>query len=105
MEVESVMSETLSILSMDIKSLAILAFCGLLALFGIYKILRQSISLIFWVFLVVVGVLGIGYVLRPDMTTQIVDKIKSGEITNLIPENQRKILDDQMNSVNPAVQR
>lgn len=58
-------------MSLDVKSLAILIVCGLLALFGIYKVLRQGIMMIFWVLLIVVGALGIGYVLRPDLTGEI----------------------------------
>ncbi len=71
---------------LDFKSLAIIIPCGLIALFGIYKILRQSISLIFWIALVVVGALGVGYVLKPDVTRQVVSKIKSGDVKNLISE-------------------
>jgi hypothetical protein len=77
-----------NISDLDFKSWAILVPCGLLALFGLYKILRQSISLIFWVALVIIGAFGIGYVLRPDITSQVVDKIKSGEINNLVSEEQ-----------------
>ncbi len=80
------MNETLSISNLDFKSLAILVACGLLALFGLYKILRQSISLIFWVLLVVIGILGIGYVLKPDVTSQVVSKIKSGDVKDLISD-------------------
>ena len=75
-----------NISNLDFKSWAILVPCGLMTLFGLYKILRQSISLIFWVALVVIGALGIGYVLKPDVTRQVVDKIKSGEINNLVSE-------------------
>ena len=91
------MNETLNIMSLDVKSLAILIVCGLLALFGIYKILRQGISLIFWVLLVVVGALGIGYVLSPDLTSHVVAKIKSGEFSSLIPEEQRNTLRNHLN--------
>ena len=73
---------------MDFKSWAIIIPCGLIALFGLYKILRQSISLMFWVALVIIGSLGIGYVLKPDITRQVVSKIKSGDIKNLILEEQ-----------------
>ncbi len=84
------MNETVNISNLDFTSWAILIPCGLVAMFGIYKILRQSISLIFWIALVVVGALGIGYVLKPDVTKQVVTKIKSGEIKDLIskePQN------------------
>ncbi len=80
------MDETINITNLGFKSWAILIPCGLIALFGIYKILRQSISLIFWIALVVIGALGIGYVLKPDATSQVITKIKSGEIKNLISE-------------------
>jgi len=82
------MNESLDISNLDFKSWAIIVPCGLIALFGLYKILRQSISLIFWVALVVIGALGIGYVLKPDITSQVVTKIKSGDIKNLVPEEQ-----------------
>ncbi len=75
-----------NISNLDLKSWAIIIPCGLIALFGFYKILRQSISLIFWAALVIIGSLGVGYVLKPDMTRQVVSKIKSGEIKNLISE-------------------
>ncbi len=75
-----------NISNLDFKSWAIIIPCGLIALFGFYKILRQSISLIFWAALVIIGSLGVGYVLKPDMTRQVVSKIKSGEIKNLISE-------------------
>ena len=77
-----------SISNLDFKSWAIIIPCGLIALFGFYKILRQSISLIFWAALVIIGSLGVGYVLKPDMTRQVVSKIKSGDIKNLISEEQ-----------------
>ena len=77
-----------SISNLDLKSWAIIIPCGLIALFGFYKILRQSISLIFWAALVIIGSLGVGYVLKPDMTRQVVSKIKSGDIKNLISEEQ-----------------
>ncbi|HJO55165.1 MAG TPA: hypothetical protein QF423_00650 [Candidatus Scalindua sp.] len=77
-----------NISNLDFKSWAIIVPCGLIALFGFYKILRQSISLIFWAALVIIGSLGVGYVLKPDMTRQVVSKIKSGEIKNLISEEQ-----------------
>ncbi len=80
------MEETLNIADLDFKSWAIVIPCGLIALFGTYKILRQSISLIFWIALVVVGALGVGYVLKPDVTSQVVSKIKAGEINNLISD-------------------
>ncbi len=80
--------ETLNIADLDFKSLAIIIPCGLIALFGIYKILRQSISLVFWIALVVIGALGVGYVLKPDITSQVVHKIKSGEINNIVSEEQ-----------------
>lgn len=91
------MNETLNIVSMDFKSLAIITVCGIFALFGIYKLLRQGISLLFWVLLVVVGTLGIGYVLKPDLTNHVVAKIKSGEFVDLIPEEQRNTLRDHLN--------
>ncbi len=91
------MNETLNIVSLDFKSLAIIIICGILVLFGIYKILRQGISLIFWILLVVVGVLVVGYVLKPDLTSQVVDKIKSGEFIDLIPEEQKNTLRDHLN--------
>ena len=84
------MNETLNISNLDFKSWAIIIPCGLITLFGLYKILRQSISLIFWVALVVIGALGLGYVLKPDITSQVVTKIKSGEIKNLVPDEQKK---------------
>ncbi|MCP4367667.1 MAG: hypothetical protein GY797_06090 [Deltaproteobacteria bacterium] len=90
------MNETLNISSLDAKSLAIIIVCGILALFGIYKILRHGISLLFWVLLVVVGALGMGYVLRPDLTSDVVDKIKSGEFISLIPEEQKHTLLDHL---------
>ncbi|GAX62113.1 hypothetical protein SCALIN_C28_0316 [Candidatus Scalindua japonica] len=85
------MNETINISDLDLKSWAIIFSCGLLALFGIYKILRQSISLIFWISLVVIGALGIGYILKPNVTKQVVTKIKSGEIKNLISEEQESM--------------
>lgn len=91
------MNEASNIMDLDIKSIAIIVACGLIALFGLYKILRQGILLLFWVSLVVVGILGIGYVLRPDFTSQVVTKIKSGEITSLIPEAQKKTLIEHLN--------
>ncbi len=86
------MNETSAFASLDFKSWAIIVACGLIILFGLYKILRQSFSLIFWVSLVVAGALGISYVLGPDVTNQIVSKIKSGEIMNLIPDEQKDVL-------------
>ncbi len=80
------MNETVNISNLDFKSWAIIIPCGLIAMFGLYKILRQSISLILWVALVIIGSLGVGYVLKPDITNQIVSKIKSGEINNLASE-------------------
>jgi len=77
-----------NISNLDLKSWAIIIPCGLIALFGLYKILRQSISLMFWAALVIIGSLGVGYVLKPDMTRQVVSKIKSGDIKNLISEEQ-----------------
>ncbi|MBT3877630.1 MAG: hypothetical protein HON76_13325 [Candidatus Scalindua sp.] len=82
------MNETVNISNLDFKAWAILIPCGLITLFGLYKILRQSISLIFWVALVVIGALGIGYVLKPEVTSQVVSKIKSGEIKSMISEEQ-----------------
>lgn len=82
------MNETVNISNLDLKAWAILISCGLITLFGLYKILRQSISLIFWVALVVIGALGVGYVLKPDMTRQVVNKIKSGEIKNMVSGEQ-----------------
>lgn len=87
----------LNITNLDFKSLAIIVVCGLLVLFGIYKILRQGITLLFWVLLVAIGALGIGYVLRPDITSQIIAKIKSGEFISLIPEEQKNMLRDYLN--------
>ena len=81
----------MNILDLDFKSWAIIIPCGLIALFGTYKILRQSISLIFWVALVVVGALGVGYVLKPEVTSQVVSKIKSGDVKNLISDEQESI--------------
>ena len=75
-----------NISNLDFKSWAILVPCGLIALFGLYKILRQSISLMFWVALVIIGAFGVGYILKPDLTNQVVDKIKSGEIKNMASE-------------------
>ena len=80
-----------NISNLDFKSWAILVPCGLIALFGLYKILRQSISLIFWVALVLIGAFGVGYILRPDITNQVVDKIKSGEIKNMVSEEQKHV--------------
>ncbi len=80
------MNETVNISNLDFKAWAILIPCGLIALFGTYKILRQSISLIFWIALVVVGALGVGYVLKPDVTRQVVSKIKTGDVKNLISD-------------------
>ena len=82
----STMNDTVNISNLDFKSWAIIIPCGLIAIFGLYKILRQSISLILWVALVIIGSLGIGYVLKPDITSQIVSKIKSGEINNMASE-------------------
>ena len=82
------MNETVNISNLDFKAWAILIPCGLITLFGLYKILRQSISLIFWVALVVIGALGIGYVLKPEVTSQVVSKIKSCEIKSMISEEQ-----------------
>ena len=79
----------MNIAELDFKSWAIIIPCGLIALFGLYKILRQSISLLFWVGLVIIGSLGIGYVLKPDITSQVVNKIKSGEINNMVSEEQK----------------
>ncbi|MCP4253531.1 MAG: hypothetical protein GY775_08985 [Candidatus Scalindua sp.] len=76
----------MNIADLDFKSWAIIIPCGLIAIFGIYKILKQSISLIFWIALVVVGALGVGYVLKPDVTRQVVSKIKSGDVKNLISD-------------------
>ena len=75
-----------NISNLDFRSWAILIPCGLIALFGLYKILRQSISLMFWVALVIIGAFGVGYILKPDLTNQVVDKIKSGEIKNMASE-------------------
>jgi hypothetical protein len=82
------MNETVNISNLDFKSWAIIIPCGLITVFGLYKILRQSISLILWVALVVIGALGMGYVLKPDVTRQVVSKIKSGEIKNMVSEEQ-----------------
>ncbi len=76
----------MNIADLDFKSWAIIIPCGLIAIFGVYKILRQSISLIFWIALVVVGALGVGYVLKPDVTSQVVSKIKSGDVKGLISD-------------------
>jgi hypothetical protein len=84
----SIMNETVNISNLDFKAWAILIPCSLITLFGLYKILRQSISLILWVALVVIGALGMGYVLKPDVTRQVVTKIKSGEIKNMVSEEQ-----------------
>ncbi len=81
----------MNIADLDFKAWAILIPCGLIALFGTYKILRQSISLIFWIALVVVGALGVGYVLKPEVTSQVVSKIKSGDVKNLISDEQESI--------------
>jgi hypothetical protein len=75
-------------LDLDFKSWAIIIPCGLIALFGLYKILRQSISLIFWAALVIIGAFGIGYVLKPDITSQVISKLKSGELRNMVSEEQ-----------------
>ena len=91
------MDETINISNLDFKAWAILIPCGLISLFGLYKILRQSISLIFWVALVVIGALGIGYVLKPDVTKQVVTKIKSGEIKNLVSEEQKDTQHEHLN--------
>ncbi len=76
----------MNIADLDFKSWAIVIPCGLIAIFGIFKILRQSISLIFWIALVVVGALGVGYVLKPDVTSHVVSKIKSGDVKDLISD-------------------
>ena len=81
----------MNIADLDFKSWAIIIPCGLIALFGLYKILRQSISLIFWVALVAIGSLGIGYVLKPDITSQVVNKIKSGEIKDMVSEEHKNV--------------
>lgn len=81
----------MNIADLDFKAWAILIPCCLIALFGTYKILRQSISLIFWIALVVVGALGVGYVLKPEVTSQVVSKIKSGDVKNLISDEQESI--------------
>lgn len=81
----------MNIADLDFKAWAILIPCGLIALFGTYKILRQSISLIFWIALVVIGALGVGYVLKPEVTSQVVSKIKSGDVKNLISDEQESI--------------
>ena len=81
----------MNIADLDFKAWAILIPCGLIALFGTYKILRQSISLIFWIALVVVGALGVGYVLKPEVTSQVVSKIKSGDVKNLISDEHESI--------------
>ena len=91
------MNETANLTNLDFKSWAIIIACGLLILFGLYKILRQSLSLIFWVSLVVAGALGISYVLGPDITNQIITKIKSGEIINLIPDEHKDALREHLN--------
>ncbi len=78
----------MNILDLDLKSWAIIIPCGLIALFGLYKILRQSISLIFWAALVIIGAFGIGYVLKPDITSQVISKLKSGELKNMVLEEQ-----------------
>ncbi len=78
----------MNILDLDFKSWAIIIPCGLIALFGLYKILRQSISLIFWAALVIIGAFGIGYVLKPDITSQVISKLKSGELRNMVSEEQ-----------------
>ena len=78
----------MNILDLDFKSWAIIIPCGLIALFGLYKILRQSISLIFWAALVIIGAFGIGYVLKPDVTKQVISKLKSGELRNMVSEEQ-----------------
>ncbi len=84
----------MNIADLDFKALAIVIPCGLIALFGVYKILRQSISLIFWIALVVVGVLGVGYVLRPEITGQVVSKIKTGDVKNLAGDVKDLISDE-----------
>ncbi len=91
------MNEAVNISNLDFKAWAILIVCGLLALFGIYKVLRQGILLIFWVLLVVIGALGIGYVLKPNVTSEVVTKIKSGEIIDLITEEQKSTLREHLN--------
>ncbi len=78
----------MNILDLDLKSWAIIIPCGLIALFGLYKILRQSISLIFWAALVIIGAFGIGYVLKPDITSQVISKLKSGELKSMVLEEQ-----------------
>ena len=93
------MNETSNIMNLDLKSWAIIVVCGLLSLFGLYKILRHGLLLMFWVALVLVGAFGIGYVLRPDITSQVVTKIKSGDITGLIPEEQKNILREHLNQI------
>jgi len=84
----------LNITDLEFKSWAIIIPCGLIALFGTYKILRQSISLIFWIALVVVGALGVGYVLKPEATSQVVSKIKTGNVQNLTGDVKNLISDE-----------
>jgi hypothetical protein len=96
------MNKMLNIVSLDYISLAIVIVSGILVLFGIYKILRQGISLLFWVLLIVIGTLGLGYVLKPDLTSHVVNKIKSGEFISLISEEQKDLLRNRLNQ--PATQ-
>ncbi len=84
----------MNIADLDFKAWAIVIPCGLIAMFGVYKILRQSISLIFWIALVVVGVLGVGYVLKPEVTSQVVSKIKTGNVKNLTSDVKSMISDE-----------
>ncbi len=84
----------MDIADLDFKAWAIVIPCGLIALFGTYKILRQSISLIFWIALVVAGALGVGYILKPEVTNQVVSKIKTGNVKNLTGDVKNMISDE-----------
>ncbi len=84
----------MNIADLDFKAWAIVIPCGLIALFGVYKILRQSISLIFWIALVVAGALGVGYILKPEVTNQVVSKIKTGNVKNLTGDVKNMISDE-----------
>lgn len=71
--------------NLDIKTLAIIAVSGIVALFGLYKVLRSSITLVFWIVLVIGGVFGVTYSLRPDFTSNLISEMQSGQLIDKIP--------------------
>ncbi|MBF0310631.1 MAG: hypothetical protein HQL56_13995 [Magnetococcales bacterium] len=56
---------------------------GLLALFGIYKIVANSFSLFFWVLLVAVGMSGVSYGLKHDSVVLSADTFSQGLLGQL----------------------